>query len=163
MLLLGHAAADADHQAGVLLFELFQRTDIAEHPLLGVLTHGTGVEQDEVGVLDIVTQAVADILQNALDFLSVVDVLLAAVAAHIRQRWGLVVGRQHLGRSVIVGIGQFFQVNSPYYKTPGSCQMGAPIQTYHISIANLGQKHKRLMLNFLCKLGFGMEKTRRED
>ena len=84
MLLLGHAAADTDHQARVLLLELFQRADIAENALLGVLTHGAGVEQDEVGVFDIVAQAVADILQNALDLLAVVDVLLAAVAAYIR-------------------------------------------------------------------------------
>ena len=62
VLLLGHAAADADHQTRVLLLELFQRTDIAENALLGVLTHGAGVKQDEVGVFDIVAQAVADIL-----------------------------------------------------------------------------------------------------
>ena len=136
---MGHAAADADHQAGVLLFELFQRTDIAEHPLLGVLTHGTGVEQDEVGVLDIVTQAVADILQNALDFLSVVDVLLAAVAAHIGQGRRIVKRGQHLGGGFVVGIGQFFQVQF-------SLQVPAyrhKIQIYHISIANQAQKHKR--------------------
>ena len=35
-------------------------------------------------------------------------------------------------------------------KTPAYCKMGAPIQTYHISIANHGQKHKRKNLNFLC-------------
>ena len=97
MLLLGHAAADADHQARVLLLELFQCADIAENALLGVLTHGAGVEQDEVGVFDIVAQAVADILQNALDLLAVVDVLLAAVAAHIRQRRRLIERRQRLG------------------------------------------------------------------
>ena len=35
VLLLGHAAADTDHQTRVLLLELFQRADIAENALLG--------------------------------------------------------------------------------------------------------------------------------
>ena len=118
VLLLGHAAADTDHQARVLLLELFQRADIAENALLGVLTHGAGVEQDEVGVFDIVTQAVADILQNALDLLAVVDVLLAAVAAYIRQRRCLIERRQRLGGGIVVGVGQFFQVNFSLYKRP---------------------------------------------
>ena len=118
VLLLGHAAADADHQTRVLLLELFQRADIAENALFGVLTHGAGVEQDEVGVFDIVAQAVADILQNALDLLAVVDVLLAAVAAHIRQRRCLIERRQRLGGGIVVGVGQFFQVNFSLYKRP---------------------------------------------
>ena len=29
--------------------------------------------------------------------------------------------------------------------------MGAPIQTYHISITNSKQKHKRKKVNFLCR------------
>ena len=83
-----------------------------------MLTHGAGVEQDEVGVFDIVAQAVADILQNALDLLAVVDVLLAAVAAHIRQRRCLIERRQRLGGGIVVGVGQFFQVNFSLYKRP---------------------------------------------
>ena len=86
--------------------------------LLGVLTHGAGVEQDEVGVFDIVAQAVADILQNALDLLAVVDVLLAAVAAYIRQRRCLIERRQRLGGGIVVGVGQFFQVNFSLCKRP---------------------------------------------
>ena len=31
--------------------------------------------------------------------------------------------------------------------------MGAPIQTYHISITNSEQKHKRQKVNFLCASG----------
>ena len=83
-----------------------------------MLTHGAGVKQDEVCVLHVIAQAVADILQYALDFLTVIDILLAAIAAHVGQRRGLVKGCQHLGCSVIVGIGQLFQVNSPYDKRP---------------------------------------------
>ena len=30
--------------------------------------------------------------------------------------------------------------------------MGAPIQTYHISITNSKQKHKRQKVNFLCRI-----------
>ena len=118
MLLLGHAAADTDHQARVLLLELFQRADIAENALLGVLTHGAGVEQDQVGVLRLVAQTVANIHQHTLDALAVVDVLLAAVAAYIRQRRCLIERRQRLGGGIVVGVGQFFQVNFSLYKRP---------------------------------------------
>ena len=69
-------------------------------------------------MLHVIAQAVADILQYALDFLAVIDILLAAIAAHVGQRRGFVKGCQHLGCSVIVGIGQLFQVNSPYDKRP---------------------------------------------
>ena len=112
----GVFAVDAADAA--LFLQLFQRADIAENALLGVLTHGAGVEQDEVGVFDIVAQAVADILQNALDLLAVVDVLLAAVAAYIRQRRCLIERRQRLGGGIVVGVGQFFQVNFSLYKRP---------------------------------------------
>ena len=36
--------------------------------------------------------------------------------------------------------------------------MGAPIQTYHISIANQRRKHKRQSLNFLCNPAIGYVK-----
>ena len=62
MLLVSHAAAQADDKAALFLLETLQRAHVSEHALLGVLTHGAGVEQDEVGVFDIVAQAVADIL-----------------------------------------------------------------------------------------------------
>ena len=102
--LLRHTAADADHQAGVLLLELFQRTHVAENALLGVFAHSAGVEQNQVGVFNRIAQTVADILQNTADLFAVVDVLLAAVAAHIRQRRRFVVGSQRLGGILVVGI-----------------------------------------------------------
>lgn len=113
MRLLSHAAADADDQAGILLFELFQRADVAENALLGMFTHRTGVEQNQIGIFQRVAQAEAHILQHAADFLAVVDILLAAIAAHISQRRGFVIGSQRLGSRLIMGISQFFQVNSP--------------------------------------------------
>ena len=137
--LLGHAAANADDEARVLLFQLFQRTYVAENTLLGMFAHGAGVEKDEVGMLNVIAQAKADILQNALDLLAVIDVLLAAVAAHIGQGRRIVKRGQHLGGGFVVGIGQFFQVQF-------SLQVPAyrhKIQIYHISIANQAQKHKR--------------------
>ena len=111
--LLGHAAADADDQTRILLFQLFQRAYIAENALLGMFAHGAGVEKDEVGVFNVIAQAETDILQNALDLLAIVDILLAAVAAHIGQGRRIVKRGQHLGGGFIMGIGQFFQLCSP--------------------------------------------------
>ena len=102
--LLRHAAADADDQARVLFFEFFQRADVAEDALLGMFAHRAGVEQDEVGVLQRIADAEADVLQDAADLFAVVDVLLAAVAAHVGQRRRLVVGGQRPGGGLVMGI-----------------------------------------------------------
>lgn len=66
--LLGHAAANADDEARVLLFQLFQRTYVAENTLLGMFAHGTGVEKDEVGVLNVIAQAETDIRKTPIVF-----------------------------------------------------------------------------------------------
>ena len=106
MFLVGHAAAQADHQAALFLLQALQCTHIAEHALLGVLPHGAGVEEDEVCILGLIAQAVADIHQHALDALAIVDVLLTAIAVYKGQRRG-VVSRTHQLRSRFV----VFKVN----------------------------------------------------
>ena len=112
MLLVGHASAQADDQAGLFLFEALEGTHIAEHPLLGVLTHSAGVEEDQVGVLRLVAQAVANIHQHTLDALAVVDVLLAAVAVHKGQR-GVVSLLYQISGDVIMLKTNVFQSNHP--------------------------------------------------
>ena len=106
MLLVGHAAAQTDDKAAFFLLETLQRAHVAEHALLGVLAHGAGVEQDEVGIFGLITQAVADIHQHALDALAIVDILLTAIAVYKGQRRG-VVSRTHQLRSRFV----VFKVN----------------------------------------------------
>ena len=64
-------------------------------------------------MFDIVAQAVADILQNALDLLAVVDVLLAAVAVHKGQRRGVVSLLYQIGGDVIMLKTNVFQSNHP--------------------------------------------------
>ena len=113
MRLLRHAAADTDDQFRVLFLQFFQRADIAEHPLLCMFPHRAGVEQDQVGVLQRIAQPETHVLQNAADLLTVVDILLAAVAAHIGHRRRLVISRQRFRRRTVMRISQFFQVNSP--------------------------------------------------
>ena len=102
MLLVGHAAAQADHQAALFLLQALQCTHIAEHALLGVFPHGAGGEEDEVCILGLIAQAVADIHQHTLDALAVVDVLLAAVAVDERQRRGVVCLAHQLGGGGVV-------------------------------------------------------------
>ena len=111
--LVGHAAAQSDDEAGLFFLKALQRAHVAEHPLLGVLTHGAGVEQNQVGVLGLIAQAVADIYQHALDALAVVDVLLAAVAMHKGQRRGVVGLPHQLGGNGIMFKVNVFQKNHP--------------------------------------------------
>ena len=113
MLLIGHAAAQADHQAGLFLLQALERAHIAENALLGVLADGAGVKEDEVGVFGLVAQAVADIHQHTLDALAVVDVLLAAVAVHKGQRRGVVGLTHQFSRHIIMLKTNVFQSNHP--------------------------------------------------
>ena len=113
VLLVSHAAAQADDETGLFFLEPLQRAHVAEHPLLGVLAHGAGVEQDQVGVLGLIAQAVADIHQHAFDALAVVDVLLTAVAVHKGQRRGVVGLPHQLGGNGIMFKVNVFQKNHP--------------------------------------------------
>ncbi len=45
-----HAAADADDEVGVELFQMAYPAKVVEHLFLRLLAHRTGVEQDDVGV-----------------------------------------------------------------------------------------------------------------
>ena len=111
--LVGHAAAQSDDEAGLFFLKALQRAHVAEHPLLGVLTHGAGVEQDQVGILGLIAQAVADIHQHAFNALAVVDVLLTAVAVHKGQRRGVVGLPHQLGGNGIMFKVNVFQANHP--------------------------------------------------
>lgn len=53
--------------------------DIAEHPVLGVLAHGTGIEKDEIRFLGNVGKTEAHPGEQALHVLRVGHVLLTAV------------------------------------------------------------------------------------
>ena len=102
VLLVGHAAAQADDEAVLFLLEALQSAHVAENTLLGVLTDGAGVEEDEVRVLGFIAQAVADVYENALDPLAIVDILLAAIAVHKRQRRCIVALADELRRVAVV-------------------------------------------------------------
>ena len=86
MFLVGHTTAEADDETGLFLFQSLEGAHVAEHSLLGVFPHRAGVEEDEVCILRFLTKAVADIHQHALNALTVVDILLAAVAVNKCQR-----------------------------------------------------------------------------
>lgn len=48
--LAGHAAADADHQVGILLLQLAPHAELGKHLFLGLLADRAGIEQDDVGL-----------------------------------------------------------------------------------------------------------------
>ena len=106
LLLIGHAAAQPDQKARFFLLEALEGPDVAEDPLLGVLPHGAGVEEDQVGLFRGVAQAVADVGQDAFQPLAVVDVLLTAVAVDIGQGRGVVAAADRLcgGRAAFVSL-----------------------------------------------------------
>ena len=93
-LLLGHAAAQGDDLLGVLLFGVGQDAQVAEHPLLGVLPDGAGVQNDQIGLTRLVRQSKAALEQHAHELLPVSHVLLAAEGVHTGGGMGLAALKQ---------------------------------------------------------------------
>jgi len=59
VLLLSHAAAHADDLVRVAALHVDQGPQVAQHPLLGMLPDGAGVQDDDLGLLLLVGEAVA--------------------------------------------------------------------------------------------------------
>ena len=81
-----HAAADENLLPRMAALGVDKSADVSEDALLGVLADGAGVDDDHVGVLRAVGQAVAAALQHAAKLLGIRLVLLAAVGLHVGQR-----------------------------------------------------------------------------
>ena len=75
--LLRHAAADRDDLLGIARLGVRQRADVAEHARLGVLAHGAGVHDDDVGREFVLRKAEAHGAQIAAQLFAVGLVLLA--------------------------------------------------------------------------------------
>lgn len=86
MLLLRHAAADRDDLVGVARLGVRQRADVAEHARLGVLAHGAGVHDDDVGREFVLCEIKTHGAQIAAQLFAVGLVLLAAVGIDHGQR-----------------------------------------------------------------------------
>ena len=81
-----HAAAEEDLLTRVAALRVYERADVAEHALLGVLADGAGVEDHGVGALGRVGQAVARGLEHPAQLLGIGLVLLAAVGFDVGRR-----------------------------------------------------------------------------
>ncbi len=86
VLLLHHTAAAGNYNIGIFTLIGFQHTHIAEHPVLCMLTHGTGVEYYKLCFGSVFRKAVADFTQHAFDMLTVRHILLATVGNHTGKR-----------------------------------------------------------------------------
>jgi hypothetical protein len=78
LILLGHAADDADDLAGILPLERGHPAHGGVRLLLGQFPHGTGVEEQHIGLGRFIRQAVALLLEGRHDQLAVQHVHLAA-------------------------------------------------------------------------------------
>ena len=78
-LLLHHTAAQGNDEFGVAVFDVLERADVAEHPVLGVFPHGAGVEENEVRLFGVVGEVKAHLRQHTVDALPVRHIALTAV------------------------------------------------------------------------------------
>ena len=158
VLLVGHASAQADDEIMLFFLESLQGTYIAEHTLLGMLTHGAGVEEDQVCILGLIAQAIADVHQHTLDPLAVVHVLLTAIAVHKGQRRRIIELLYQLSGNVIMFKTNVFQSNHP--SPPGrSALCGENLlalseKSLLYSIPCLYAPGKRFRANFMVQWAF---------
>ncbi len=78
LVLLGHAAQDADDLFGMTLLVAPELAQGAVDLVLGVLPHAAGIEQDRVGLLDGIDQLVAVLPEAGHDHFAVQHIHLAA-------------------------------------------------------------------------------------
>ena len=97
--LLCHASADGDLQTRVVLLDLRELAEVAVETVVGVLAHGAGVEDDDIGLVVTVGLNIAGIVEQSGQTLGVVHVHLTSVGLD------LVAARRGLGRRR--GVNQF--------------------------------------------------------
>lgn len=71
LFLLRHAAAQRDDDIRPLLLEMAQRADVAEGTILRMLSHCTGVEQDEIRLFRAVCHFISHFMQHAANALGI--------------------------------------------------------------------------------------------
>ena len=76
--LLRHAAAQSNNHIRALLFQMTERTDVAEGAILRMFTHCTGIIQDEIGFIDLFCQFIPHFVQHTADPFGIRLILLAA-------------------------------------------------------------------------------------
>ena len=81
-LLLGHAAAQADDEVGVLLLGVDQAAQQTVDPVLRVLPDGAGVDDDEPRLHGVAGEGAAHVPEHPHEALAVRHILLAAVGLH---------------------------------------------------------------------------------
>ena len=77
MILGSHTAADTDDEVGILCADVLVLADDGERLLLSMLTDGTGIHHDEIGIGGIRDDLIAHLLGHAGDLLTIGFVLLA--------------------------------------------------------------------------------------
>jgi len=87
MLLLNHTAADRYYHTGISVLYMFERSDIAEYPVLGILTHRTGIVQNKIGIIGRICEIKAHFREHTVQLLTVGNILLTAVAVGVRERF----------------------------------------------------------------------------
>ena len=85
-LLLHHASAEDYFEVGILLFYFFERTDISEESVFGVLADGAGVKKRYIRVFRLFCESEAHFFKQAFESLTVGNVALTAESVDISER-----------------------------------------------------------------------------
>ena len=82
-ILLSHTAADGDLEVRVAFLDVGQLTEVSVETVVRVLSHSTGVEDDDIGLVIGVCGNIAGVIEKSGESFGVVDIHLAAVGLHL--------------------------------------------------------------------------------
>ena len=77
---LGHAAQHPYHQMLVMLAQRLEVGQTREHLLLGIVANGAGIDENGIGILDIIAQGVTSHLHDRSHHLAVGHIHLATIS-----------------------------------------------------------------------------------
>ena len=134
MLLLGHAAAHADDLVRVAALHVDQGSQVAQHPHLGVLPDGAGVDDNQVGLRLALGELVPHLAEVAPQPLRVGLVLLAAVGVYKGQGrlrpGGVDLGNLPAKRKLAVDVRLRDGGGSPFHVVLPGWIFGLPFRAY---------------------------------
>ena len=96
MLLLHHTTAKCDNRVGVRKLVLLECADVSENSVLGVLSYGTGVEDNQICLCSLLTKSISHFTEHTLDTLAVGYILLTTVGNYVGERLAAVSGLQKI-------------------------------------------------------------------
>ena len=90
MLLLHHTTAKSNYDVMIFTLIAFERTYIAEHPVLSMFPDSAGIKDNQLSLKPVVCKIITHKLKHTFNFFTVSHILLAAVSNNASFRFFII-------------------------------------------------------------------------